>query len=307
MAKLRRNHNSAGGGAASGTITRTIVAIVIMLGTLFAGRSVFSDLFSDAEPEPVVVTDVDTNGGYLPTSSTRQIVGHQHFALSYSEADEQAEWVAYVLTKEQLDADRFPRTDWFSADPAIRTKSAEFSDYRGSGYDKGHLVPAADRAFSEAAMEETFLMSNISPQVPSFNGGIWRELEELVRDWARRDKKLYVVTGPILSRPKLDKIGRNEVTVPGAYYKVILDLVGDEFKGIGFILNNEVSDQPIMDFAVSIDEVERQTGIDFFPDLLTDDLEAELEGNYQKNKWQTNQKKYQLRVNQWNRRARDNK
>jgi endonuclease G len=150
-------------------------------------------------------------------------------------------------------------------------------------------------------MDETFLMSNISPQARNFNQGIWRELEELTRDWAKKYKRLYVVTGPVLAQKPKGYIGReNEVAIPAAYYKVLLDLDEPEQKAIAFLIPNEVSYDPLFTFATSVDEVERVTGIDFFVNFMPATLEAELEGAFNPDLWYFSKQKYDTRVNKWN-------
>jgi len=244
--------------------------------------------------------EIDTeNWFYLPTTQNGKIVLHSYYALSYDEKHEQAEWVAYELTKSSLRVKNVKRTNNFRPDPKVGSKSAGDNDYRGSGYDRGHMAPAGDMAFNEKAMSETFFMSNISPQVRAFNQGIWRELEELIRDWAYDDNHLYIVTGPIFGNSR-DHVGYNKVTIPDAYFKVILDLAEPEKKAIGFIIPNEVSYERLDKFATSIDEVESQTGFDFFPELLEDNLEAELESQFNMKKWPTEEKKFKVRKDKWN-------
>src|SRR5690606_10935983 len=130
----------------------------------------------------------------------------------------------------------------------IPTGSAEFYDYKGSGYTKGHLLPSADRVWNRKVNEETFLMSNISPQVYHFNAGVWRELEENVRDWARANGRLYIVTGPVF-RNSRETISPKEITVPEAFFKVALDLDHPEQKAIGFVIPHEKTDLHLADFA----------------------------------------------------------
>jgi endonuclease G len=131
--------------------------------------------------------------------------------------------------------------------------------------------------WSATAMSESFYYSNMSPQLPGFNRGIWKKLEELVRDWAVEYEGLYIATGPVL-KPGLPNIGPNQVSVPAYYYKVILDYTEPDLKGIGFILPNAPSGDPLQNFSVTIDSVERFTGIDFFP-LLPDNHEKLLESS----------------------------
>lgn len=211
------------------------------------------------------------------------IVEHEYYTLKYNEKNEQADWVAYTLKKVNLDNSKFSRTDNFREDPRVKTKSAALADYKGSGYDRGHLAPAADFAWTKEGMSESFYMSNMSPQEPGFNRGIWKKLEERVRDWARSNNEIYVVTGPICLG-KGEKIGKNKVVVPDQYYKVILELNGKEVKGIGFILDNEKSSKDLSAYAMSIDEVEKATGLDFFPSI-PDPLENKIEQTYNYSLW----------------------
>jgi endonuclease G, mitochondrial len=208
------------------------------------------------------------------TNSTDAIIIHSGFSLLYNEPHEQASWVAYELTKEETNK-KFERTDKFIPDPKVSTETANNADYAGAGYDRGHLAPAADMGWSKVTIAESFYYSNMSPQEPSFNRGIWKKTEELVREWAIENNSLYIVTGPILTTG-LKTIGKNEVSVPKYYYKVILDYSQPSIKGIGFIMPNSDSKESPSYFAVSIDSVEQFSGIDFFP-LLPDDQERLIE------------------------------
>ena len=132
-------------------------------------------------------------------------------------------------------------------------------------------------------MSESFFMSNMSPQHPSFNRGIWKKLEGSVRNWADDNGEIYIVTGPILTG-NYSTIGFNRVSIPNYYYKVILDYKKPELKGIGFILPNQKSNSSLQSFAVTIDEVERKTGIDFYHSL-SDEIENQIESTIDVNKW----------------------
>ncbi len=211
----------------------------------------------------------------LPKITKRDvIIKHTGYTLSYNEQHEQANWVAYELTAEETHKS-FERTNKFIPDPDVSTGSATDADYRSSGYDRGHLAPAADMGWSETTMRESFYFSNMSPQVPAFNRGIWKELEEQVRQWAIDNRKIYVVTGPILEN-NLPTIGENHVSVPKAYYKVILDYTEPGLKGIGFIIPNAASSKPVSTFAIPIDSVEKVARINFFP-ALPDEQERAIE------------------------------
>ena len=137
---------------------------------------------------------------YWPAWDEAPVV-HAHFALGYAEAHEQAAWVAYELTPGEIGVN-LAREGNFREDPLVRTGSASLNDYRRSGYDRGHLAPVGDMNFDSVAMEESFYMSNISPQKRAFNGGIWSRLENQVRNWATEKGGLYVVTGPVLGQAK---------------------------------------------------------------------------------------------------------
>jgi endonuclease G, mitochondrial len=216
------------------------------------------------------------------TNKKEQVVYHSGFTLSYNEIHEQASWVAYELTAEEL-IKKVNRSNNFKIDPKIKTGSALPSDYSRSGYDRGHLAPAADLSWSQTTMRESFYMSNMSPQKPGFNRGIWKKLESYVRQWAYENKSIYVVTGGILSTVKTS-IGESNVGIPLYYYKVILDYTQPEIKGIGFILPNTSNSKPLQNFAVSIDEVERRTGIDFFYNLPDID-EQKIESTFNVSSW----------------------
>lgn len=208
------------------------------------------------------------------TNSKDVIISHTGYVLDYNEAHEQASWVAYKLTREETNK-LFSRTDKFIPDPAVTTGTANGNDYYHSGYDRGHLAPAADMGWSQTAMAESFYYSNMSPQWPAFNRGIWKKLEELVRSWASEYDAIYIVTGPVLT-DGLKTIGPDQVSVPNYFYKVILDYEDPDIKGIGFIIPNAASNEPLQDFAVTIDSVENFTGIDFYP-ALPDDQEKMIE------------------------------
>jgi endonuclease G, mitochondrial len=207
-----------------------------------------------------------------------ELVAHNAIIIGYSETHEQAMWVSYSLTLNQLNPKRV-RTNNFRPDPSVGTGSAELLDYYKSGYDRGHLAPAADMTRSSTAMSESFLLSNVSPQIPGFNRGVWKRLESFVRNTIQYQNELFIITGPIF-RGNLDVIGRNEVTVPGYYFKVILNKVGDKYLSIGFILPNEATSEPLSTFSISVDKVEEITGLDFYwelPDSIEQFVEASSE------------------------------
>ena len=226
-------------------------------------------------PEPVVTVPGSTTAQQQPVITVQTqydhlklgvpgkvdtIIDRPGYALGYIEYHEQPAWVIYRLTKDQALTKAAKRGDDFKEDPEVPTGSATLADYRRSGYGRGHLAPAADMAYSMRTMGDSFFMSNMSPQRPNFNRGVWKDLEAQVRDFAISEQDVYIVTGPILPKTKTVTIGRNKVTVPTHYYKIVYDRTPPE-KMIAFILPNDGSDRPLQDFAVT---VEAATGLNFF-------------------------------------------
>lgn len=214
------------------------------------------------------------NNSFLPESTTGAIVKHNYYTLSYSEQHEQAEWVAYELNKSDLSRNDFKRP-YFEIDNKVKTTSADWRNYKNSGYDRGHLVPAGDRKMSFQAYNETFFTSNISPQNREFNAGIWNRLEQKVRFWADKYDGVYVVTGGVL-KGDMKTIGDENVSVPNEFYKIVVDVTNGEYKAIAFLIPNKPSNNSFYEYAVSIDEIEAKTGIDFFP-ALPDSIEDKME------------------------------
>lgn len=248
------------------------------------------DLYSEQQEEEQIITKgaatkTETNAYFLPTSTTGQIVHHEGYSLSYSEPHEQAEWVAYELKQSQLSTTNFKRP-YFEEDQAVKTKAAHWRNYKNSGYDRGHLCPAADRAYSQFAFNETFLTSNISPQTHDFNAGIWNRLEQQVRDWAREYDGVYVVSGGVL-KGTMKTIGDENVAVPNQFYKVLIDNNSGQPKLLAFLMNHQETNKPLSDFVVSVDAVEALTGIDFFPEL-EDSMENRLEASRAYGDWRFN-------------------
>ena len=217
-----------------------------------------------------VCDDVD-----LSPASVNQAIQRDHYTLDYNEEYEQSNWVFYKITEDHIKGTA-KRKNHYKSDPMITTYSSNYKDYKGTGFDRGHLCPAGSMKINQDAMDDTFYMSNISPQNPRFNGGIWKRLEQQVRRWVDVYGDLYVVTGPVFDS-EMAGIGENNVSVPKRFYKVVYACEG-EGKMIGFVLPNEKSDQDLTDYSVSVDEVERITKIDFYSNL-DDQFEDYLESN----------------------------
>lgn len=231
---------------------------------------------------------------YPLCAASRQTEDHQirsfgDYEICYRESYESAEWASYLLESSEL-VKNAGRSDNFRSDPQITTGSASPADYRSSGYDRGHLAPAADFSYSSEAMSSTFYMSNMTAQFPQFNRGIWKSLEEQVRIWAKEYGRVYVICGPVFDSPASDyeTIGANKVAIPRYFYKVVLAPVYKDaedaqtpdscasLKAYSYIIPNEKCEQPFSAYSCSVDEIEERTGIDFFY-LLEDEIENAVE------------------------------
>lgn len=217
-----------------------------------------------------------------------EIIKHKNYTLRYEEKYEVPAWVVHKLRGEFTKGRADRSGNQFIPDKKVEGKSALSTDYSNSGYDRGHMVPAGDFKCCQDLMNETFYMSNICPQVPDFNRGIWENIESRIRGWAVRDEELIVVTGPVLSKG-METIGRyNKVAVPKAFYKIALYYQANNPKkarAIAFLLPNEgLFGKRMNNYVVSIDEVEKATGLDFFA-KLPDDIENKLEANSDWDAW----------------------
>ncbi len=205
--------------------------------------------------------------------------------IAYDEKHEQAHWVAHMVTPQIIEGS-VTRSNDFRTDSLITSGTADIKDYWNSGYDRGHLAPSADFRWSAIALSESYFYSNMSPQLPDLNREKWAELEA----WGREKviatgEPLFVVTGGVL-KAGLNKVGANEVSVPEQYFKVYLDPDGDNAKAIGFLMPNAKNGYPVISYAVSIDEIEALTGIDFFPNLEKG-LQERLESKFDLADWET--------------------
>lgn len=237
-------------------------------------------------------------GNNPPVSSTRyegleiparlfdreeQIIRHTGYAVSYNELWRLPNWVSYELTREKTKG-TVARAKHFKPDPLVQGISADNRDYSRSGYDRGHMAPAADMKWSAQAMKESFYFSNICPQLHNLNAGDWKELEEKIREWAQKDSAVIVVSGPIIKGSNPKRIGVNQVAVPEAFFKVILAPYLSRPRAIGFIMKQEKGNHPLRSYVVSVDSVESITGIDFFP-ALPDEIENKVEAKAVPKDW----------------------
>lgn len=214
-----------------------------------------------------------------------KVVEHMGYTVSFNTDWKIPNWVAYELTAEEVEGVE-PRGNTFTSDPQI-WQSPNPDDYKNSGYDRGHMAPAADMKWSKQAMTESFYTSNICPQYKNLNKGDWKDLEEHVRAMATKYDHIYITCGPIVSAtPK--KIGKsylnNEIVVPDAFYKVILRQKDTTWTAVGFKMPNRAGHKPLRKYAMSIDEIEKLTDIDFFV-ALPDSIEERIESVYNIKDW----------------------
>jgi len=236
---------------------------------------------------------------YEPDAKEGKVYEKPFFSLSYVEKYELPEWVTYQLTVDMLNHHKFPRTQDFNPDPAITSGSGHYHDYKSSDYRRGHLVPAGDMSWNKAAMDATFLLSNIAPMKEEFNDGIWNELEQDVRDWARKYKEVIVVAGPVFKDP-ITSIGANDILVPRYFYKAVFTTEDNHPRVIGFVFDQtKTAPGELQEYVVPIDSIEKMTGLDLFANLYGNwDTEITLEKNKSSmREWPANERWYEERVN----------
>jgi endonuclease G len=217
----------------------------------------------------------------IKSSQPEKIVTHIGYTVSFNTNWKIPNWVAYELTSEEVQGVE-PRDSNFLPDPKIK-ESPSTDDYENSGYDRGHMAPAADMKWSKQAMTESFYTSNICPQNNNLNKGIWKNLEEHIRSVATKYDHIYIACGPIVSlTPKT--IAHNTISVPDAFFKVILRQKEDSWSAIGFMMPNQAEHKPLNKYAMSIDDIEIITDIDFFVDL-PDSIENKIEATCNLSDW----------------------
>lgn len=288
MAKKYRKSNRKRSKRAK-TDMRTILVTAIIL----AGAWVVNSLIGCDNPEDVQIVRNEGAYGDLMKVVTNpavpsQLKSYKGMDISFNEKCHIPNWVSWELTDEETMGD-VPRKDKFTSDPDIEGCPDSW-DYSYSGYDRGHMAPAGDMKWDSKAMEETFFMSNICPQVNALNTGAWKNLEEKCRLWAQIDGRIYIVCGPIIDEKPMELIGDSRVWVPSRFFKAIIAPYSNPARGIGFIMPNEKVKGGMQPCAVTIDEIERITGHDLFP-ALPDDIEVELESQCNFNQWSTLKKK----------------
>ena len=283
--KSRKKNNQTTSVRVQGLIILLLIAVVGYLMNLSGCESIKKIASETKSYEGSQLTNhiEDLEVARTARGRASQIIRHKGYTLSYNNDWRLANWAGYELTSNETDGD-VERSNWFDKDPMVKGIQVRHADYTHSGFDRGHMAPAADMKWDKQAMIESFYMSNICPQVHALNAGLWNSLESRVRTWARRDSAIVVICGPIVPDEPMT-IGDNRVAVPEYFYKVIASPYTTQPRGIAFIMPNEDCDMPLYKYAVTIDSVEARTGIDFLYNL-PDSLENYVEQNYDLKSWQ---------------------
>ena len=213
-----------------------------------------------------------------------RIMTYQGYVSSYNPETLIPDWVAYELTADETRGEATRAEKDFSMDFNWEGKQARREDYWGSGWTRGHMAPAGDFMWDDSAMTETFYFMNICPQREELNNKDWQYLEKQVRAWARKYDKVWVVTGPIVGDNIYGTIGKDHVVVPDAFFKAVMVHDGKQYQSIAFVMGNDAERYWLQDCALTIDELEQKTGLDFYP-ALPDDIEEDTESRYDFSVW----------------------
>lgn len=276
-----------------------VLLVLILLVTKFSKKNEANETVSEPLTESTAATSETTSTSkataqqhsdapdlleipQLKVSRAEQIIEHKAYTVSYNENWRIPNWVAYELTRSEASGNG-DRADRFEPDPEVDGASASYKDYSASEYDRGHMAPAGDMKWDRTAMNECFYLSNICPQNHNLNSGDWNDLEMQIRYWAKKYGNVYITCGPIVSDHP-ETIGYNDVAVPDAFFKVCLCQIDGTWQGIGFVFENKAGHKRLTSYCKSIDEVEKITGIDFFPNL-EDNIENKVEAQFNTSAW----------------------
>lgn len=214
-----------------------------------------------------------------PQGTPEQVLHKTNYTVSFNKKTNIPNWVAWSITSDEL-IERESRSNNFQPDPELPSHSAVTTeDYTGSGYDRGHMCPAADNRYHWRAMDESFYMTNICPQNHNLNAGVWSTLEQQCRKWAETGSTVYIACGPIIDpKQKAQHIGdKHKVRVPDGFFKVVLfGLEGNNPRAYGFVFENKSGKKALEHYARTVDEIETLTGFDFFSPL-DDSIEKRIE------------------------------
>ncbi|MBR5324571.1 MAG: DNA/RNA non-specific endonuclease [Muribaculaceae bacterium] len=241
--------------------------------------------YKKEQPKKEKVTYTNLEIPVWKTTTTHQQIKNLGYTSSYNTSYGIPNWVAYELTRSEAASQEAERTNKFKPDPKVKGKSASNADYKGSGYDKGHMAPAADMKWSKTVMEESFYFTNICPQAPGLNRGAWKDLEEEIREWAIRDSALVIICGPLFTKEPIQYIPQTSVAIPDAYFKVVCSPYTKETRGIAFVFPNSKASKHPREYVVTIDSVEKMTGMDFLSQL-PDEIENQIEKTSNYTNWE---------------------
>ncbi len=251
------------------------LALFALFGALLGSEPLFIRSSEDAAASPY-----DNLRVGMPLL-TDCVMDREWFCIGFSRERRQPLWVQYRLLDSEARSAVATRSNDFRRDPYV-PESPRPEDYARSGFDRGHMAPAADMRWSQEAMSDSFLMTNMSPQAPRCNRGLWKKLEEQVREWALEERALYVVCEPIF-RDSPATIARGTIPVPAAYFKIVYDVTPPR-KMIAFVIPNEAAEGDLRSFAISVEEAEKATGFDFF-NLLPEKEQRRLESRVSVESW----------------------
>jgi endonuclease G len=235
-------------------------AIACLSGFLF----LFNGYLPETAGVPQETISIGTTLPQLENNRKEQIIQHEGFTVSYNADFRIANWTAYELTANEAKSKNVKRETNFSPDPEVKGATATNDDYRRSGYDRGHLVPAGDMKWSAEGMRASFYFSNICPQNKKLNTGLWSSIERQCRTWAAKYGEITIITGPVIE-DTMNRLGKNEVGIPDKFYKVVGSTTDGKAKSIGFLVENrDYESRLLKEVAVTVDSIEKITGIRFF-------------------------------------------
>ena len=262
--------------------TILIVAIIVLtIGCLWGARRLRSN--NDEINPPINAKVNELTQVIMPEGTPAQAKEYKGFTVNFNTSNRTPNYVCWELLGTETDGSSSRAHEKFWQDEEIKN-CPKTSDYTHSGYDRGHLYPAADAKWDAESMSQCFSMANISPQVHALNAGAWKTLEDKERLWAKRDSAIIIIAGPIYQSEDKLRIGQAGVRVPSAYFKVLLAPYVDNPRAIAFVYPNEQCPGNMQNYSQSVDYVESITGFDFFSSL-PDEIENKIESTYSFKEW----------------------
>lgn len=238
---------------------------------------------TDNENTPSVSGFLGLETVIIPENIPSQIKDYTGFTVSFNKENKTPNYVVWELLGSEVGGS-IARIDNFWQDKEIEGCPTTY-DYTRSGYDRGHMCPAADQKWSEEAMNDCFVMANICPQLNDLNAHAWKNLEDRERQWAQRDSAIWIVCGPIyLQGEEVKTIGTPKIRVPDAFFKVLMAPYLKEPRGIAFVFPHMAVSGNMQDYAMSIDDLEKDLNYNFFS-TLPDDIEEKVESSFSFKEW----------------------